>query len=162
MYRRTVLYHIGVAIKLSLSMVVLIALSSCASSSSPAQSSFDPATGQFAPCPDSPNCVSTAASDEEHAIEPYAFDDSVADAKARMVAIVNEMPRTKIVGETENYLHVEFRSRIFRFVDDVEFFFDEADSLVQFRSASRTGYSDMGVNRKRMEEIRTSFEAEAP
>ena len=52
-----------------------------------------------------------------------------------MVAIVNEMPRSTIVGETENYLHVEFRSRIFRFVDDVEFFFDEADSLVQFRSA---------------------------
>ena len=162
MNRNNLLTYIGVTVKLSLGLVVLIALSGCASISSPAQSSFDPATGQFAPCPDSPNCVSTAASDEEHAIEPYAFDGSVADAKARMVAIVNEMPRSTIVDETENYLHVEFRSRIFRFVDDVEFFFDEADSLVQFRSAARTGYSDMGVNRKRMEEIRAGFEAETP
>ena len=158
MNKQTLINQIGTAVKFSLGLVVLIALSSCASGDSPAQSTFDPATSQFAPCPDSPNCVSTAATDEEHAIEPYSFDDSVADAKARMVAIVNEMPRTTIVGETDDYLHVEFRSRVFRFVDDVEFFFDEADSLVQFRSASRIGESDMGVNRKRMEEIRTRIE----
>ena len=60
--------------------------------------------------------------------------------------------------DDDNYVHAEFRSRIFRFVDDVEFFFDEADSVVHFRSAARTGYSDMGVNRKRMEEIRTHFD----
>jgi uncharacterized protein (DUF1499 family) len=148
-------------LKLGLGLLILIGLSGCASSSSPAQSTFDPEIGQFAPCPDSPNCVSTAASDEEHAIEPYSFSGSATDAKARMVSIVNDMPRSKIVGETENTLHVEFRSRVFRFVDDVEFFFDEADSLIQFRSASRTGYSDMGVNRKRMEEIRTNFETDA-
>jgi uncharacterized protein (DUF1499 family) len=148
-------------LKLGLGLLILIGLSGCASSSSPAQSTFDPKTGKFAPCPDSPNCVSTAASDEEHAIEPYSFTGSATDAKARMVSIVNDMPRSKIVGETENTLHVEFRSRVFRFVDDVEFFFDEADSLVQFRSASRTGYSDMGVNRKRMEESRTNFETDA-
>ncbi len=158
MNKQTLINRIGTGIKFSLGLVVLIALSSCASSGSPAQSTFDPATGQFAPCPDSPNCVSTAETTEEHAIDPYAFDDSVADAKARMVAIINEMPRSTIVAETDDYLHVEFRSRIFRFVDDVEFFFDEADSLVQFRSAARMGESDMGVNRKRMEEIRTKME----
>ena len=148
--------------KLGLSLMVLVGLSGCASGSSPAQSTFDPQNRQFAPCPDSPNCVSTAATDEEHAIEPYPFSGTAADAKAKMISVINELPRTKIVGETDNTLHVEFRSRVFRFVDDVEFFFDEADSLVQYRSASRTGYSDMGVNRKRMEEIRTSFEATAP
>jgi uncharacterized protein (DUF1499 family) len=148
--------------KLVLGLIVLVGLSGCASSASPAQSTFDAQSGQFAPCPDSPNCVSTAATDEEHAIEPYSFNGSATDAKAKMVSVINDMPRTKIVGETDNTLLVEFRSSVFRFVDDVEFFFDEADSLVQYRSASRTGYSDMGVNRKRMEEIRTDFEATAP
>jgi uncharacterized protein (DUF1499 family) len=149
-------------VTLGLGLVILFGLSSCASGDSAPQSTFDPQSGQFAPCPDSPNCVSTAATDEEHAIDPYPFSGSAADAKAKMVSVINDLPRTTIVGETDNTLHVEFRSRVFRFVDDVEFFFDEADSLVQYRSAARTGYSDMGVNRKRMEEIRTRFEGAAP
>jgi len=148
--------------KLGLGLMVLVGLSGCASSGSPAQSTFDAQSGEFTPCPDSPNCVLTTATDEEHAIEPYPYSGSTADAKTKMISVINDMPRAKIVGETDDALHVEFRSRVFRFVDDVEFFFDEADSLVQYRSASRTGYSDMGVNRKRMEEIRTSFEATAP
>jgi uncharacterized protein (DUF1499 family) len=143
---------------LGFGLVALIGMSGCASASPSAESSFDRATSEFAPCPDSPNCVSTAATDERHAIEPYPFDGSAVDAKARILAIVNEMPRAKVVAHEENYLHVEFRSRIFRFVDDVEFFFDEADSLIQFRSASRMGYSDMGVNRSRMEEIRSRLD----
>lgn len=146
------------AAMIGFSLVVLIGVSSCASSDASAGSTFDPSTGTLAPCPDSPNCVSTQASDAQHAIEPYRFSDPAVDAKARMLAIVNDMQRSTVVADGEDYLHVEFRSRIFRFVDDVEFFFDEADSLVQFRSAARTGYSDMGVNRKRMEEIRARFE----
>jgi len=147
---------------LGLGLAVLAGVSGCASAAPSSHAAFDPATGQFAPCPDSPNCVSTAASDERHAIEPYTFTGATADAKARMLAIVADMPRSKVVADEGDYLHVEFRSRIFRFVDDVEFFFDEADSVVQFRSGSRTGYSDMGVNRKRMEEIRERFAASAP
>jgi len=56
------------------------------------------------------------------------------------------------------YLHVEFRSTLFRFVDDVEFVIDEPQGLIHIRSASRVGYSDLGANRKRMEKIRLAFQ----
>ncbi len=65
------------------------------------------------------------------------------------------MPRTKLVEEDESYLHYEFTSLLLRFVDDVEFLFDDESKTIHFRSASRTGYGDLGVNRKRMEEIRS-------
>ena len=57
---------------------------------------------------------------------------------------------------TDEFLHIEFTSKIFRFVDDVEFYFDEP-GVIHFRSASRIGHSDMGVNRDRMEEIERLF-----
>ena len=55
---------------------------------------------------------------------------------------------------TETYLHAEFKSAVFRFVDDVEFFADEGAGVIQVRSAARVGNSDLGVNRKRLETIR--------
>ena len=144
-------------------LVILLGVSACAAGSgenAAATGTFDPQSGRFAPCPDSPNCVSTQATDAEHGIEPYTFTGSAAAAKSVLLAAIDAMPRSKIVAETDDYLHVEFRSRIFRFVDDVEFFIDDAGKTVQFRSASRLGYSDMGVNRKRMEEIRAKFNAQ--
>lgn len=85
---------------------------------------------------------------------PYRYQRSLAGAKEALKTIVGILPRTKLVEETERYLHYEFTSFLLRFVDDVEFVFDEATKVIHFRSASRTGYSDLGVNRRRMEEIR--------
>jgi len=67
------------------------------------------------------------------------------------------MKRTTIVAEKEDYLHAEAKSLIFRFVDDVEFYFPATEKLIHVRSASRVGHSDLGVNRKRVEEIRSRF-----
>ena len=78
-----------------------------------------------------------------------------AEAKESLKAIIQAMSRTKLVEEDESYLHYEFTSLLLRFVDDVEFLFDDESKTLHFRSASRTGYSDLGVNRKRMEEIRS-------
>ena len=114
--------------------------------------------GRLAPCPNSPNCVSSQASDAEHRIDPIAFSNSTAAALAHIKAIVTSMPRTSIVSETANYLHVEFRSALFRFVDDVEFLIDADAGQIHFRSASRAGHSDLGVNRQRMEAIRAAFQ----
>ncbi len=122
-----------------------------------------PATlGTFANCPDSPNCVSTKARDETHAIGPIKTSIPKKEAQERILKIVASLPRTQVVTQSEDYLHVEFTSRIFRFVDDVEFFFAEEPGTIHFRSASRLGRSDLGVNRKRMETIRRLFEASAP
>ena len=105
-------------------------------------------------CPSSPNCVSTQAQDEGHGIAPYHYRKSRAEAKEALKAIVRSLPRAKLVEEDETYLHYEFTSLLLRFVDDVEFLFDDDTKTIHFRSASRTGYGDLGVNRTRMEQMR--------
>lgn len=108
----------------------------------------------LAPCPSSPNCVSTQAQDQEHGIAPFRYQVTRAEAMHRLKDVIRSLPRTQLVEENEGYLHYEFTSLLLRFVDDVEFLFDEGTKTIHFRSASRTGYSDFGVNRRRMEEIR--------
>jgi uncharacterized protein (DUF1499 family) len=113
--------------------------------------------GRLAPCPKTPNCVATQDADEQHGIEPIPYTTSQEQALETMRGIILSMPRAKIVSSSEDYIHAEFRSKLFRFVDDVEFYFDAPRKLIDFRSASRVGHSDLGVNRKRMEEIREKF-----
>lgn len=110
-------------------------------------------------CPDKPNCVSTQATDEGHAIAPFFYTKARVEAKEALKAAIATLPRTKLVEEDESYLHYEFTSLLLRFVDDVEFLFDDITKTVHFRSASRTGYSDLGVNRTRMEQVRTLVSA---
>ena len=112
----------------------------------------------LAPCPSSPNCVSTQAQDADHTIAPYRYRKSRAESKEALKEILRSLSRTKLVEEDEAYLHYEVTSFLFRFVDDVEFVLDDETQLIQFRSASRTGYSDLGVNRKRMERLRSLIE----
>ena len=108
----------------------------------------------LSPCPSSPNCVSTQATDEDHGIAPIPYKKPRAEAKEALKAAIATMARVKLVQEDESYLHYEFTSLLLRFVDDVEFVFDEDAKTLHFRSASRTGYSDLGVNRQRMEQVR--------
>ena len=89
---------------------------------------------------------------------PFHYQMSKAEAKQALKEIVRSLPRTRLVEENETYLHYEFTSLLLRFVDDVEFVFDDGTKTIHFRSASRTGYSDLGVNRRRMEEIRKLVE----
>lgn len=113
---------------------------------------------RLAPCPSSSNCISTQARDESHAVTPFRYRKSRAEAKEALKDVIRSLPRTKLVEEDESYLHYEFTSLLLRFVDDVEFFFDDETKTIHFRSASRTGYDDFGVNRRRMEEIRLLIE----
>jgi len=111
--------------------------------------------GKLAPCPTSPNCViSQGDEDAEHAIAPLAYSGDSAQAIAKLTAIVKAMPRTTIIESTDSYLYAEFASQLLGFVDDVEFYLDPAESVIQVRSASRLGQSDLGVNRQRVEAIR--------
>ena len=109
---------------------------------------------QLVPCPSSPNCVSTKAQDEGHAIAPIRYHKNRPEAKEALKEAIRSLPRAKLVEEDESYLHYEFTSLLLRFVDDVEFLFDDEAKTIHFRSASRTGHSDFGVNRRRMENIR--------
>jgi uncharacterized protein (DUF1499 family) len=109
------------------------------------------------PCPSTPNCVSTQATDAMHAIAPISYRGPAEAAMARVAAIVGSMPRAKIVERKPTSIRAEFRTRLFRFVDDVMFEIDDAKKSIEFRSASRVGRNDLGVNRKRMETIRERF-----
>jgi uncharacterized protein (DUF1499 family) len=92
-------------------------------------------------------------------LSPIKYKGTKLEAKETLLKVLESMPRVRVSTNTENFLHVEFTSKIFRFVDDVEFYFDES-VMIHFRSASRIGHSDMGVNRDRMNEIsRLFFEA---
>lgn len=107
-------------------------------------------------CPETPNCVSTQAkkSDTEHRMEPIAYTDNESDAKAAIMETIEDSSRASILENGDDYVKAEFTSRVFRFVDDVEFYIDEEERLIHFRSASRIGSSDMGANRERMTELR--------
>jgi uncharacterized protein (DUF1499 family) len=113
--------------------------------------------GRLAACPSSPNCVSTQAEDDEHKMEPLTYTGRAEEAQAQILAILESMERVTIVRNESGYIHAEARSRLFRFVDDVEFTFDETATLIHFRSASRLGYGDGGVNRNRMQSIADAF-----
>jgi uncharacterized protein (DUF1499 family) len=115
------------------------------------------AEGRLGPCPGSPNCV---CSDGEAAdIDPFRFTGPADVALLRLREVVSAMPRTRLAEATDGYLRYEVRSRIFRFVDDLEFRIDPAASVIHVRSASRLGHSDLGVNRRRVEHLRAEFSA---
>ncbi len=113
--------------------------------------------GKLAPCPNSPNCVSSQSTDTGHQIAPLTFTSSPEQAIANLKKIIESLPRTKIISESPDYLYAEFKSALLGFVDDVEFYLDRNANVIQVRSASRLGQSDLGVNRKRIETIRAKF-----
>jgi len=113
--------------------------------------------GRLSPCPSSPNCVSSTATDAEHAIAPIKASGTRAEVMDKLSRIISSMSGAKIIRIKGPYLHAELRSKVFRFVDDVEFYFDEGRHVLEVRSAARLGYSDFSVNRKRMERIRYLF-----
>ncbi|WP_417662673.1 DUF1499 domain-containing protein [Pseudomonas sp.] len=138
--------------KPTLSLTVILLLNAC-SASPPATLGVH--AGRFEPCSSSPNCVNSQATDSEHKIAPLAFNGSPAETQARLLKVIAEQPRATLTKAEGNYLRFEFTSALMRFVDDVEFLV--GSQSVEVRSASRLGYSDMGVNRKRIETIRVAL-----
>ena len=110
--------------------------------------------GRLAPCPDIQGCVSTQATRQLHAIDPFSFSGDLAVAQQKMVTLLTDLPEATIITNQPGYIHAEFRSRVFRLIDDVEFSFEQTDGEIQFRSSLRLGYGDIGANRNRMERIR--------
>jgi uncharacterized protein (DUF1499 family) len=113
--------------------------------------------GILSPCPSSPNCVSSQSPDKEHYVAPLRYEGTLTEARETLFSVIKSMDRARIVTDKGSYIHAEFTSALFRFVDDVEFYFDDANKTIHLRSASRVGYSDFGANRKRIENIRTRF-----
>jgi uncharacterized protein (DUF1499 family) len=115
--------------------------------------------GRLAPCPNTPNCVCSYDTDSEHTIAPLKSNSSPEQGIADLKQIIRSMPKTQIIWESDDYICAEFTSKLMGFVDDVEFYVDRGTGLIQVRSASRLGKSDLGVNRKRIEDIRARLNA---
>ena len=112
---------------------------------------------RLSPCPASHHCVSSLSEDKSHYVAPLTYKATLEEAREKLISIIHSMKRSEIVTAEMNYIHATFKSALFRFVDDVEFVLDDQRKVIDVRSASRTGYSDLGVNRKRVEEIRKRF-----
>lgn len=109
-------------------------------------------------CPDSPNCVSSLSKMESHLIAPINFKGDPQKAMEKLEKIILSMKRAEIEIKEQVYIKAVFTSAVFRFKDDVECLIDKDKSVINIRSASRLGYSDFGVNRARVKEIRKLFD----
>jgi uncharacterized protein (DUF1499 family) len=109
------------------------------------------------PCLNTPNCVSSQATDKLHYIAPYKIAGDPKLAWAELRKLIVEHDRMTITHETEDTLHAEAISLVLHFVDDIDAILDAKAGLIHIRSASRVGHSDFGVNRKRMETFRTQL-----
>jgi len=135
-----------------LSLLIMILLLSSCSSSRPDNLGIN--NGQLLACPESPNCVSTQSdTDAKSYMAAWGYQGDQAATKSKLLAAINQMPGTEVVTDKGNYIHVEFTTKIMRFVDDVEFYLDDSSQKIHFRSASRLGHSDLGANSKRMTKL---------
>ena len=136
-------------------ILVLLALMGC-SSSAPKLGVRD---GQLLACPSTPNCVSSFGDEQD--MLPIMFEGTAQAAQSQLVAVIKAIPRTTIIEQNSHYIRAEFSSKLLGFVDDVEFLLvpkGDNQTSIHFRSASRLGYSDLGANKSRMEEIKSKLQ----
>ena len=116
--------------------------------------------GRLAPCPATPNCVCSqadAAGDPDHYIAPLSAAAPPAAAWEALRSVLRDAPRVALIEDRPGYLRAEFTSRLLGFVDDAEFHLDQRAGVIHVRSASRLGRRDFGVNRRRIEDIRSKL-----
>jgi len=116
--------------------------------------------GKLASCRERLNCVSSQAdpADAQRYIAPIAFKGGALAAMAAARKAIESMERSTVIRHEGNYLYAEFRSKLLRFVDDLELTYDEKAGVLHVRSASRLGRRDFGVNRARVEALRVRIE----
>jgi uncharacterized protein (DUF1499 family) len=111
----------------------------------------------LAPCPASPNCVLSQGADLSHSIEPLVYRGDRQTAYNTLLRVLTVVPRTTVTEQADTYIRAQSTSRFLHFVDDLEFYFTTGEKLIQVRSAARSGFFDLGVNRRRIEQIRLAL-----
>lgn len=105
--------------------------------------------GALAPMPKSPNAVSSQCDDPEKKVDPIPYNGDISLFKEKIKEAFKSYGNIKIIKEYDNYIYAVSTTDKMKYHDDLEFYFDTESSLIHFRSASRVGYSDMGLNRER-------------
>ena len=149
-------------VKAALALMATVGLVGAVGCAGPRPANLGTQSGQLLPCPDSPNCVSSQASDEVHGIEALALRAPLAEVWPALLDELEATPRVTVVRQSDGgdrYLHAEFVTALMRYVDDVEFSAAPGASQIELRSASRVGYGDMGANRDRIEVLRAALAA---
>jgi uncharacterized protein (DUF1499 family) len=153
------LFAIRFAIGLGITVVAVIAILAILARVVKRPANLGVREGKLAPCPNSPNCVSTQSQDPRHQIAPIPYSTSLDEAKATLLQVIRSMQGTTVITDEPTYILVEFYVSGIGYRDDVEFYLDQQAQVIHFRSSSRLPYYDWEVNRNRMEEIRAAFEA---
>lgn len=109
-------------------------------------------------CPDSPNCVSSQSTKKSQYVEPFPVLTSPENDLHKIAEIIESLPRTEITSQTPTSLHAIFRSKVFKFQDHIDFVYNPEKNQIEVRSAAQTGYYDFGVNRKRVNTLRSKYE----
>jgi uncharacterized protein (DUF1499 family) len=116
-------------------------------------------SGSLHPCASKPNCVCSQGSPTDRTVAALPIGSETPSAAFdRARDSVESLPRTALITASPGYARYECCTQLFRFADDVELLLDEPAGVIHIRSASRVGYSDMGVNRKRVEALRALYE----
>ena len=112
-----------------------------------------------------PNCVSSQASlYPEHAQSTYSAIDPLplkgndaAASLATLSKLLQAMPGVTVVAQKPDYLYAQAETRLLKFTDDVEFWFNPTRQVIDMRSASRLGSKDFAANRHRLEAVRAAY-----
>ena len=136
--------------RFSIALLLIVLISGCAGSM---PKNIGITENKLTPCPSKPNCVNSFSDEKEHAIRPFAPASS--PLWERLILTLNKQKKSKIITSEPHYIHATFTSNIMGFVDDVEFF--QSNGSIHVRSASRLGYSDLGANRDRIEQLRSQL-----
>ena len=110
--------------------------------------------GRLPPCPGTRNCADSLDPDRT----PISYTGSREDALSRLVDLLDVLLETELGRVEPDYVHALTRSRVFGFIDDLEFHLPEGENVIHYRSAARSGRSDFGVNRQRMDRLIAAFE----
>lgn len=113
--------------------------------------------GVLAPIPRSPNAVSSQTSDKNKKVDPFPFKKGLPESKTAILEVLEAFTGLEIMQEEKNYIYAVSTTPKMGFHDDIEFFFDERTKVIHFRSASRIGYYDMGVNKERYNLLRKAY-----
>jgi uncharacterized protein (DUF1499 family) len=151
--RNTRLVELGVLAGLTAAAVLSMAIQN-----SRVPKSLGVTDGRLAPMPRSPNAVSSQTHKDGMKVDALGFHGDLDSSREKILAILENLGNAVVISEESHYIHAVFTTPTMKYRDDVEFYFDESASVIHYRSASRIGYGDMGLNRERYEKIRRLYE----